>query len=290
MTVLTDELLASFDASVAPVEDAVTLPPVVYTSEEFLAFERQALFSREWLCVGRATRIPNPGDFFTARVNGEGVIVARGKDGTVHAFSAVCRHRGMEVATGEGTCTTFTCPYHHWVYALDGRLLGAPAMERTHDFEKKDWGLPNLAVELWKGFVFVNLDAAAAPLAPTLSRYEPFLDHYELDDCVCPGTFTLTDLPWNWKVMFENFNDGYHAEPAPPGDPGLLPEQPGGVPGAVGRRLERGVPHQRLHPHRRRVQRHDEGAPADLPQAHGGGAVAFDLRPRPALALLRHGT
>ena len=97
------------------------------------------------------------------------------------------------------------------MYGLDGRLLGAPAMERTHDFDKKDWGLPNLAVEVWQGFVFVNFDRDAAPLAPTLARYEPFLEHYDLADCVCPGTFTLTDLPWNWKVMFENFNDGYHA-------------------------------------------------------------------------------
>ena len=137
--------------------------------------------------------------------------MARAKDGAIHAFSSVCRHRGMEVTEGEGTCTTFTCPYHHWVYGLDGRLLGAPAMERTHDFDKKDWGLPNLAVEVWQGFVFVNLDRDAAPLAPTLARYEPFLEHYHLADCVCPGTFTLTDLPWNWKVMFENFNDGYHA-------------------------------------------------------------------------------
>ena len=137
--------------------------------------------------------------------------MARAKDGAIQAFSSVCRHRGMEVADGEGTCTTFTCPYHHWVYGLDGRLLGAPAMERTHDFEKKEWGLPNLAVEVWQGFVFVNLDRDAPPLAPTLARYEPFLEHYHLDECVSPGTFTLTDLPWNWKVMFENFNDGYHA-------------------------------------------------------------------------------
>ncbi len=126
----------------APVEDALTLPPVVYTSEEFLDFERRVAVRPRVAVRGAASRIPNPGDFFTVRPNGEGVIVARAKDGAVHAFSSVCRHRGMEVADGEGTCTTFTCPYHHWIYGLDGRLLGAPAMERTHDFEKKDWGLP----------------------------------------------------------------------------------------------------------------------------------------------------
>jgi phenylpropionate dioxygenase-like ring-hydroxylating dioxygenase large terminal subunit len=129
----------------------------------------------------------------------------------ISAFSAICQHRGMQVVEGTGNCGSFKCPYHHWIYGLDGRLLGAPAMERTVGFDKKDFPLPALAVELWQGFVFVNFDRSASPLAPTLERYRPFVDHYDLERCVCPGTFTLRDLPWNWKVMFENFNDGYHA-------------------------------------------------------------------------------
>ncbi len=211
MTVLTPELLASFDASITDVAAAVTMPPVVYTSDDFLAFEREALFTREWLCVGVASAIVEPGDYLQVNLAGEPVIVARGKDGEIRAFSAVCQHRGMQLVDAPGSCTTFTCPYHHWVYGLDGRLLGAPAMERTLEFVKSDFGLPPLRVEVWQGFVFVNLDPDATPLAPTLSRYEPFLEHYDLEHAVCPGTFTLRDLPWNWKVMFENFNDGYHA-------------------------------------------------------------------------------
>ena len=66
-------------------------------------------------------------------------------------------------------------------------------------------------MELWQGFIFVNFDPEAAPLAPTLERYTPYLANYDLADAVCPGTFTLENMPWNWKVMFENFNDGYHA-------------------------------------------------------------------------------
>ena len=99
-----------------------------------------------------------------------------------------------------------------WSYGLDGRLLGAPAMERTEGFDKKDFPLPTLKVELWQGFVFVNFDPDAAPLAPTLADVRRRTSsNYDLENAVCPGTFTLTDLPWNWKVMFENFNDGYHA-------------------------------------------------------------------------------
>ena len=210
-TLFTADLLASFDASTSPVAEACTLPAELYTSEDFLAFEKRALFDHEWLCVGVASAIPEPGDWFTATVNDEPLIIARGKDGEIRAMSAVCQHRAMQVCEGAGSDTTFTCPYHHWIYGLDGRLLGAPAMERTDDFDKKAWGLPPVRVELWQGFVFVNLDPGAAALGPTLARYEPYVENYHLADCVCPGTFTLRDLPWNWKVMFENFNDGYHA-------------------------------------------------------------------------------
>ena len=211
MTMLNPQLLASFDASVVDVANAVTMPPVIYTEAEFLEFEREALFAHEWLCVGRASRIPNVGDYFTATVNNEPIIITRAKDSSIRAFSSICQHRGMQVAEGEGNCTKFTCLYHLWSYDLTGRLLGAPAMERTENFAKSDFPLPPLRVELWQGFVFVHFDLDAEPLAPTLGSYEPYLANYDLETAVCPGTFTLTDLPWNWKVMFENFNDGYHA-------------------------------------------------------------------------------
>jgi phenylpropionate dioxygenase-like ring-hydroxylating dioxygenase large terminal subunit len=208
---LNDDLLASLDASTVDVANAATLPAELYTSEEVLQFEYEALFAHEWLCVGRASSIPNPGDWFTVTIADEPLIVVRDKEGTVNCLSAVCQHRAMAVCDGHGNDTTFKCPYHHWIYGLDGRLLGAPAMERTEGFDKKDFPLPSLRVELWHGFVFVNMDADAKPLAPTLAGYESYLDNYDLEHTVCPGTFTLTDLPWNWKVMFENFNDGYHA-------------------------------------------------------------------------------
>ncbi len=211
MTAMTEELLASLEASSQGVAEAVTLPPALYTSEEVLEFERDAIYAREWLCVGRAERIPEPGDWFTVNIAHEPIIVVRDKEGDIRAMSAVCQHRAMQVCEGEGNTTTFKCPYHHWIYGLDGRLLGAPAMERTENFEKSDWGLPQMRVELWMGFIFVNLDADAAPLSPTLERYSKYLVNYDLENAVCPGTFTLEDMPWNWKVMFENFNDGYHA-------------------------------------------------------------------------------
>ena len=211
MTAMTEELLASLDASSQGVGEAVTLPPALYTSEEVLEFEREAIYAKEWLCVGRAERIPEAGDWFTVTIAREPIILVRDKEGGIRAMSAVCQHRAMQVCEGQGNTSTFKCPYHHWIYGLDGRLLGAPAMERTENFEKSDWGLPQMRVELWMGFIFVNLDADASPLTPTLERYSKYLVNYDLENAVCPGTFTLEDMPWNWKVMFENFNDGYHA-------------------------------------------------------------------------------
>ncbi|NOX31296.1 MAG: aromatic ring-hydroxylating dioxygenase subunit alpha [Actinobacteria bacterium] len=211
MSILSAELLAKFDSSIEDVSTAATMPPEVYTSAEFLDFESEALFMTQWLCVGRSERIPEVGDWFTVTLVDEPIIVARDKQGVVRAMSAVCQHRAMQVCQGSGNNTTFKCPYHHWNYGLDGRLLGAPAMDRTADFAKSDWGLPQLRVEEWLGFVFVNFDDDAAPLAPTLQRYMPYIENYDIENAICPGTFTLENMPWNWKVMFENFNDGYHA-------------------------------------------------------------------------------
>jgi len=211
VTMLTGELLDSLDASATDVATAEALPPSLYTSDEFFSFEREALFMGEWLAVGRAERIATPGDWFTVELMGEPIVVLRSKQGDVRAMSSVCQHRAMEVCRGSGNDTTFKCPYHHWSYGQDGRLLGAPAMERTDGFDKSEHGLSTLRVEEWMGFIFVNFDDEAASLAPTLERYTPFLENYQLENAVCPGTFTLEGMPWNWKVMFENFNDGYHA-------------------------------------------------------------------------------
>ena len=117
----------------------------------------------------------------------------------------------MLVAEGKGNAKTFLCPYHHWAYGLDGKLVGAPAMEKTCNFHKEDFNLEKFAVEIWNGFIFINFDKEAAPLAPRLSSVTEAIKEYNLvnaDDIRPdkPGVF-----PWNWKVMFENNNDGYHA-------------------------------------------------------------------------------
>ena len=162
MTLLTDKFFDSFASSVKPTEEAETLPPEIYTSQEFYEFEKDALFYREWLCVGRDEWLAKPGDYFTTAHANEPIIIARGRDGQIKAMSAVCQHRAMLVAEGKGNTRGFTCPYHHWSYDLDGKLVGAPAMGRTCNFDKAQYNLPKLQVELWHGFIFVNFPRGAA--------------------------------------------------------------------------------------------------------------------------------
>lgn len=208
---LNDEFFESLNSSILPLEEAVTLPPLCYTDREFYQFEKEAVFNHEWLCVGRESHVPSPGDYFTTSITGEPLIISRDLQGRLHAISAVCQHRAMLVAEGKGNARGFVCPYHHWTYSLDGRLTNAPAMNKTCNFSKSEIRLPNLKLEVWQGFIFVNFDHAAAPLSPRLRYIEETVERYGFADADEAGEIQTYTFPWNWKVMFENNNDGYHA-------------------------------------------------------------------------------
>lgn len=195
---------------------APMLPAACYTSPEFFEFERQHVFTRSWNCVGHEQQIPEAGDFLVHQVGDEPVLIVRREDGSVGAMSAVCQHRGQVIATeGGSTGRFFRCPLHFWSYGLDGRLAGAPRIDDPDTIAclKEKATLPPVRCEVWHGFVFINLDAEAAPLAPGLAKVEPFWAGYEDADLVCvPPTMSDTALPWNWKVHAENFTDAYHPE------------------------------------------------------------------------------
>ena len=210
-SLLNDAFFASFDSSVRDVNEAQTLPPAIYVDEEFFEFEKEAIFNHEWLCVARESWIPNPGDFYTTMHIGEPIVVVRNRDGVVQALSSVCQHRGMLVAEGRGNASELICPYHHWTYSLDGDLIGAPAMNKARDFDRSCIKLPRLKVEIWNGFIFVNFDEHAPPLAPRLTVLTEALKNFHLDRAEGPIPDPPVKLPWNWKVMMENNNDGYHA-------------------------------------------------------------------------------
>jgi phenylpropionate dioxygenase-like ring-hydroxylating dioxygenase large terminal subunit len=209
-SVLNDTFFKDLDRSTRAVESAETLPPECYTDADFYDLEKEALFNHEWLCVGRESDVTEPGDYFTTHIIDEPIIVVRNKKNDIKAMSAVCQHRAMLVAEGKGNCRAFRCPYHHWTYSLDGNLLKGPAMEKTCDFMKEDYNLPTFQLEVWLGFIFINFDDEAPPLAPRLDAVRRVIENYDLAnaDAIDPETVTFD---WNWKVQFENNNDGYHA-------------------------------------------------------------------------------
>jgi phenylpropionate dioxygenase-like ring-hydroxylating dioxygenase large terminal subunit len=210
-SILNDGFFESFSSSILTFDQAESLPPACYVDQEFYEFEKEALFFKEWLCVGRESWVKEPGDYFTATHVGEPLVITRTKHGEIAAMSAVCQHRGMLVAEGRGNVRSLVCPYHHWVYTLSGELVGTPAMEKTCDFDRANHGLPRLKVETWQGFIFVNFSADAPPLAPRLSALDEVVANYGLAGLDGPPPTDAIRYNWNWKVMFENNNDGYHA-------------------------------------------------------------------------------
>jgi phenylpropionate dioxygenase-like ring-hydroxylating dioxygenase large terminal subunit len=189
--------------------DCLALPPAAYFSPELQTLEVERIFRREWLCVGRAEQVSKPGDYYTIDVLGEPVVVVRGGDGIVRALNTVCRHRYMPVVEGAGNARRFTCPYHSWTYELDGRLAAAPFMEGSTRFAKESCRLPEYRLEDWYGFLFVNLDDAASPLAPRLKALEACIVHYRVDQQIQVLPY---EAEWagNWKLAAENSMEYYH--------------------------------------------------------------------------------
>jgi phenylpropionate dioxygenase-like ring-hydroxylating dioxygenase large terminal subunit len=189
------------------------MPPECYTSPEFFEFERAEVFSRSWICVGRVEQVKNAGDCISANVAGEPILVVRTNSGALRAMAAICRHRGQIISCAQNQ-KMFRCPLHAWTYDLEGKLIGAPRMSQSEVTElRKSESLESVRLELWHGFIFVNLDRDASPLAPSLAKVEPFWAGYENADLVgIPPRMADTPVPWNWKVQLENFTDAYHTE------------------------------------------------------------------------------
>ena len=192
-----------------PLLEAETMPSWCYTSRAFHEREVERIFHREWNFIGRADRIPKHGDYFTLEFAGVPVVVVRGKDGVVRAFSNVCRHRGARIMSGEGNARSFRCPYHSWSYGLDGSLERAPEMHETRGFDLADYGLKPVRLETWAGFMFMNFDPDAVNLATFLGDLPEVTAPYRFEDMTCVRRREY-DLACNWKIYVENAMEAYH--------------------------------------------------------------------------------
>ena len=192
----------------AQAEDAFTLPPEAYTKADVFDLERDRIFAREWICVAHTSQLPDPGDYRCVDLVDYPIVITHGRDGAYHALSRVCLHRAMPIAEGSGNASTLTCPYHLWSYGLDGRLRGAPHMQGVNNFNDPPQCLPTLALEVWKGFIFVNRDADAEPLTTRLAGLPERIDHIPFEDMTVAGTLEF-EGEWNWKLLVENFMEAF---------------------------------------------------------------------------------
>ena len=207
---LTPKALEELAANVAqPFESAHAMPPSVYTSSEFMDREIDRIFARDWYCVGRADALSEPGDYVTAELARQPVVVLRDRDGDLRALSNVCLHRMSTMLEGRGRVGALSCPYHGWTYNLDGSLRGAPAMTLNQGFCKESYRLPEVRCEEWLGWVFITLNPEAPKVSEQLGDVAAMVAGYDMTNYT--ETF-YEEHEWdtNWKVLAENFMESYH--------------------------------------------------------------------------------
>jgi phenylpropionate dioxygenase-like ring-hydroxylating dioxygenase large terminal subunit len=205
-----DQILASYNER-ATLAEASTIPAAWYVDERIAELEGKTVFSKSWQMVGRAEQVEKPGQFLTANVAGEPLVVVRGNDDVLRGFFNVCRHHAAAVVTEPcGQASILHCPYHGWNYGLDGALKGMPEFEGVKNFDRQKNGLLPVKVDIWESFVFVNLDPQAMTLKDFLGglvkRVAPLglSKLYYFDRRVY-------DIHCNWKVFVDNYLDGgYH--------------------------------------------------------------------------------
>jgi Rieske 2Fe-2S family protein len=198
-----------FAKTTQPLSRARHSPGWFYTSPEVYELEKERIFGTHWLCVGRLEELAKAGDYLTFRIADDPIVVCRDETGTLRAFYNVCRHRGTEVAIGQGNAKTFECPYHAWTYDLQGRLKGAPFMKEAEAFDVKQFGLKPLTVDTWGGFVFVNFDPKADSLLSYLGDFVEEYGPYRPEDLRIGVKFPV-EFECNWKATAENLVDIYH--------------------------------------------------------------------------------
>ncbi len=231
-----------------------SLPAASYLSADAFAREREGVLFADWFCAGRAESLAAPGDYLTADVAGESILVVRGKDGSLAGFYNLCRHRGCRLVPAADAQPTanpersgradgsIRCPYHGWTFGLDGLLRSAPFLPDLRRYRDR-LALHPVAVATWGGFIFVRLDqrGGESPLAGQLDGADTRLAAYPLAE-LRTASRRVYHVAANWKVICENYNECYHCGPVHPELCDLVPAFRRG--GGNDLDWEDGIPHR----------------------------------------------
>ncbi len=193
-----------------PIERAWMPPASWYVDPALYELEKRSVFARSWQPVARVEQLKEPGAYASGVLAGEPWVVVRQEDGSLAAFSNVCRHKGREVVQGCGRASELVCGYHAWCYELTGALKNAPRIAGIQDFERGAMGLVPLGVEQWGPWVFIHGERDAAPLKPRIAELDRRLGGGGWSELTFVGQRRWV-IECNWKVYVDNYLDGgYH--------------------------------------------------------------------------------
>ena len=185
-----------------------------YLDDDVFESELDTIWKKYWLFAGTTADIPKPGDYFLYKIHNDSIIIIRGNKGEVFAHYNTCRHRGSLICLEErGRAPKLVCPYHQWVYDKDGSLVNARLM--PDDFDKSEFGLHPVKVEVTGGFIFISLSDNPPDFKKVAEDYAPFLQPYQVDNAKVAFRKSY-ELKTNWKLVAENFRECYHCGPAHP--------------------------------------------------------------------------
>jgi carnitine monooxygenase subunit len=207
-----DRIVAEIDgAEVDPDADS-SLPGWIYHDQEFFDLEMERIIRPSWQIVCHVSEIQGPGDYQTIDYLGESVVVIRGEDGQIRAFTNVCRHRAMRLVEGPSGCARkLVCPYHAWTYETDGRLTGVPMKSEYPSLRLEDNGLVPVATELWQGFVFVCLQPGGFPTpSEMMAPFDDEIAPYRFAEMERMAPVRLRPREVNWKNVGDNYSDNLH--------------------------------------------------------------------------------
>jgi Rieske 2Fe-2S family protein len=209
-----------------------TLPGHYYSDPDIFRLEQQTIFEAMWFCAMRSADLAAPGAFKTVDVGTESILVSRSRSGNVRAFYNVCRHRGARLCTEESgeVKRAFQCPYHAWTYDLDGKLVAAPNLTKMPDIDRTEYGLRNVHVREWLGYVWLCLadeppafeEQVVGDVLTRLGDVEA-IENYDIDSLQV-GRRISYDVKANWKLIIENFMECYHCATIHPELTEVLPE------------------------------------------------------------------
>ncbi|WP_170415398.1 aromatic ring-hydroxylating oxygenase subunit alpha [Ruegeria atlantica] len=192
-----------------------SLKAEAYVDPAWNQVDLKEIIAKTWQWVCHVEKLRAPGSYVTVEIAGRSIAVVRDREGELRAFYNVCKHRAHHLLTGEGQTTRIMCPYHAWVYKLDGQLVRAPETENLSSFNTKDICLDQVQVEEFAGFIYVNLDPSARPLREMSGELETEIRHWAPDiEKLTFGHRLTYDIKSNWKNVVDNFLECYHCPTA----------------------------------------------------------------------------